>query len=302
LNFKFTMKKNILITGATGYIGKHLLKRLVEEKNKVTVLVRKTSNLSLIKDLQSQIYIHQYNSDFDSIDELFNNKKFDYVLHLASISNYDHKSENIDDMIDSNIKLGTFILEAMKKHGCKYFINTSTYWQNYQNQNYQPNCFYAATKKAFEDIIDFYCISQEIKAISLKLYDVYGYNDHRNKLLNYLFTKSSNKKTTKLTAGEQKLYMVFIDDVIDAYQLAMNLIINHDQGHAIYGIYGKEKYSLKQIIDIAQEIANKKFNIKFGARDYNQFQIMDSYGFNKLPQWDAKISLKEGIKIILNKK
>ena len=93
--------------------------------------------------------------------------------------------------------------------------------------------------------------------------------------------------------------MVFIDDVIDAYQVAMNLIKTDKKKHSIYGVYGKEKHSLKEAIKIVQEVANQKFNIKFGVKKYNQFQIMDSFGINKLPRWNAKTSLKEGVKRIL---
>ena len=293
------MIKNILITGATGFIGKHLLRRFVKNKEyKVTILVQDNSNLDSIKNFKDKISIHKYKSNYDSIDKLFKNSKFDYVCHLAAIFCYGHKPEDISNMINSNIKFGTFILEAMKKYGCKYFINTSTYWQNYQNQNYEPICLYASTKKAFEDIIDYYCMDQKIKAISLKLYDVYGYDDHRNKLLNTLLTKQNNN-SINLTKGEQKLYMVFIDDVIDAYQVAMKLIKKEKKKHSVYGVYGIEKHSLKDAIKIVQEVANKKFNIKFGAKNYNQFQIMDSFGINKLPRWNAKTSLKEGLKRIL---
>ncbi len=294
------MIKNILLTGATGFIGKHLLRRLIEGKDyQVTILVRDRSNLDLIKNFKDKVFIHKYNSDYDSIDKLFKNGKFDYVFHLAAISCYDHKPEGISNMIDSNIKFGTFILEAMKKYGCKYFINTSTYWQNYQNQNYEPICLYASTKKAFEDIIDYYCMDQKIKAISLKLYDVYGYDDHRKKLLNTLLTKQNNN-SINLTKGEQKLYMVFIDDVIDAYLVAMSVIKTDKKKHGIYGVYGKEKHSLLEAIKVAEKVANKKFIINFGAKEYNKFQIMDSFGINKLPGWEAKTSLQEGLKTMIN--
>ncbi len=292
------MIKNILITGATGFVGKHLLRRLVKDaKYKITILVRKNSNLDLIEELKDQVVIGYYNSEYSSIDELFRNGKFDLVLHLAAVSCYDCPSENIANMIDSNIKFGTFILEAMKKYGCKYFINTSTYWQNYESEKYEPICLYAATKKAFEDIIDYYSMDK-IKAISLKLFDVYGYDDHRNKLLNTLL-KQGDSGVIDLTHGEQKLYMVFIDDVIDAYKVAMDLVVTNMEKHSIYGVYGNDKYSLKEVIKMAEDVTNKKFNINFGAKSYNQFQIMDSFAENKLPMWDAKFSLKEGLRRII---
>jgi len=294
--------QNILITGATGFIGKHLVRRFSQDKRyRVIILVRENSNLNIIKDYKDKISIYEYKSDYQSVENVFKNNKICYVFHLAAFSCYDHKSEDISDMIDSNIKLGTFILESMQKYQCQYFINTSTYWQNYQNNNYQPICLYAATKEAFEKIIDYYCLDKKFKAISLKLYDVYGYDDHRKKLLNTLLTRSI-EDSIDLTAGEQKLYMVFIDDVIDAYINAMNIIKISKKQHSVYGVYGKDKYSLKDIIKILQELSNKKFNINFGKIAYHKFQIMDPFNVKKLPKWNAKISLKNGLKIILDSK
>lgn len=294
--------QDILITGATGFIGKHLVRRFSQDKRyRVIILVRENSNLNIIKDYKDKISIYEYKSDYQSVENVFKNNKICYVFHLAAFSCYDHKSEDISDMIDSNIKLGTFILESMQKYQCQYFINTSTYWQNYQNNNYQPICLYAATKEAFEKIIDYYCLDKKFKAISLKLYDVYGYDDHRKKLLNTLLTRSI-EDSIDLTAGEQKLYMVFIDDVIDAYINAMNIIKISKKQHSVYGVYGKDKYSLKEIIRILQELSNKKFNINFGKIAYHKFQIMDPVNVKKLPKWNAKISLKNGLKIILDSK
>ena len=293
--------KNILITGATGYIGKNLVKRLIKNKNtKIKLLIRKNSNLNYFKDFENKLSFHYFDSTYNSIEELFKTVNFDYVFHLASISSYDYKSSDISDIIDTNIKLGNFLLEAMKKYGCKYFINTSTYWQNYNNLNDKPICLYASTKKAFEDIIDFYCIDKKIKAVSLKLYDVYGYDDHRNKLINSLILSNDSSKPTELTKGEQKLYLIYIDDVIDAYEKAMKIVKYKEIDHKIYEIYGGVKYSLGEIIKIIEKIKKKKLNVKFGAKEYYKFQIMNPKGANKLPRWSCKTSLKEGLKNILD--
>ena len=294
--------KNILITGATGYIGKNLAKRLINNKNyKITLLIRKNSNLNYFEDFKNKVSFHYYDSTYNSIEALFKTASFEYVFHLASIASYDHKSSDISDIIDANIKLGNFLLEAMKTYGCKYFINTSTYWQSYNNKINKPICLYASTKKAFEDIIDYYCLDNKIKAISLKLYDVYGYDDHRNKLINNLIL-NNNSKPIELTKGEQKLYLIYIDDVIDAYETAMKIVKYKKVNHKIYEIFGNEKYSLKEIIKIAEKIVKKKFNVKFGVKKYYEFQIMDPKGTNKLPKWNCKVNLQEGLKNILNYK
>lgn len=291
--------RNILITGATSFIGKHLVKRLLQLSYNVTALLRETSDPAILGESKKQIDLHYFDSTYQSIDHLFSHKKFDCVIHLAAFSSHEHKSEQVSNIIDSNIKLGTFILEAMEKNSCRNFINTSTYWQNYGNEEYQPTCLYAATKKAFEDIVSYYCMNG-LTAISLKLYDVYGYDDHRSKLLNFLLRNRNSGQTFDLSEGNQKLYMVFIDDVINAYITAIDLL-TATKGHQIYSIFGEEKYSLRKIIEIAQEVTKQKFMINWGRKPYYKFQIMDPMPENKLKNWQAKTSLAEGIKTILSK-
>ncbi len=290
--------QNILVTGATSYIGKHLIKKLLKSgQYNVTAIAREGSNLDIIGHKQ-EYKIHYYEASYQSIESLFQTTSFDCVIHLAAHSGYNHDSSEISLMIDSNIKLGTFILEAMRQYHCPYFINTSTYWQHYKDHNYQPICLYAATKKAFEDIIEYYCMDGSIKAISLKLYDVYGYEDHRDKLLNILIKQKNDDHIFNLTKGEQKLCMVFIDDVIDAYLEALKLVQEDSVAHSVYEVFGEEKFSLKEIVKILEERLNKKFKINWGQKSYYKFQIMDPQTKNKLKNWQAKVSLKEGIEMI----
>ncbi|WDC83286.1 NAD(P)-dependent oxidoreductase [Caloramator sp. mosi_1] len=107
--------------------------------------------------------------------------KFDAIFHLASLFIAEHDSNQIDDLLKSNIIFGTHILEAMKYGNVKNMVNIGTYWQHYKNEEYNPVCLYAASKEAFEKIIEFYIQVENIKVITLKLYDIYGINDKRKK-------------------------------------------------------------------------------------------------------------------------
>ncbi len=297
-----TKKKNILVTGATGFIGKSLLKRLVALGHNVSILVRRDSDLSVLEDVLSRIKFFYFDGDYDSIDAAFSGSNFDLVFHLAAFGNYEHESSAISRMIDSNIKLGTFILEAMKNHGCKNIVSTSTYWQHYGGKKkYEPIALYAATKKSFEDIIEYYAISSGIKAITLKLYDVYGYSDHRKKFINSLFSAEDGAEYD-LTEGRQLFYMVFIDDVVDGYLTAAQLLSDKSTRagyHEVYALRGKEKYSLRQIVSMIFKISKKSFSANWGEKPYYSLQIMRPYSEKILPGWTSKTSLKDGIKIII---
>jgi nucleoside-diphosphate-sugar epimerase len=287
----------ILITGATGFIGGSLAQFLHQKREHVTALVRPSSDCSKL----SGIPCHFYDGTYQSISALFEKQTFDNVIHLASMATHDCPPDQIESMIAANITLGTFLLEAIHRYGCPFLINTSTYAKYYDNHQYKPISFYAATKKAFEDIIEFYVLDKKIRVISLTLYDVYGDHDDRNKLINQLVRSSPAQHPIAVSPGDQKLQMIFIKDVLDAYRQAMALIPHIRQNHEIYGVYGDEKHTLKEIVSMIEALTGRAVPVEWGKKPYYSFQIMDPYFGEKLPYWEAKISLKEGLSIMLEK-
>ena len=298
------IKKKLLITGATSYIGKHLIKKLLSLGTyEITALVRKSSNFEILTNESRYIDFHIFESNYESIQSLFKKKKIDCVYHLASLTTLFHSESQISTMIDSNIKLGTFLLEAAKNYGCKNFINTGTYWQNYEVIN-RPNSFYAATKSSFEIILDYYCFAYNLSSITLKLCDVYGYDDHRNKLVSNLINDEVCLDHYDLTKGDQKIYFVYIDDVISAFIKALTLLEASEEyykKHLVFGVFANQKHSLKEFVNILEKEKGKKFKIKWGKKKYNEFQIMNPIIEEKLINWEAKVPLKKGIQLILNK-
>ena len=75
------------------------------------------------------------------------------IIHLASLYLASHRPDQVADLVNANILLGTSLLEAAKLAGVRWFLNTGTIWQNYQSpecsDEYHPVNLYAATKQAF---------------------------------------------------------------------------------------------------------------------------------------------------------
>jgi nucleoside-diphosphate-sugar epimerase len=144
----------ILLSGATGFVGRHLVKKLQEDGYDLTLLVRSktTTRQSEVK----KIHYYTYDNDAALLCSFMQQEKFDGVIHLASLFLAQHKDEDIKNLIESNVTLGTSLLEAATKSNVAWFINTGTFWQHYQNKKYSPVNLYAATKQAFEDIARYY--------------------------------------------------------------------------------------------------------------------------------------------------
>jgi CDP-paratose synthetase len=171
----------ILVTGATGFIGQNLVKLLLSKNYDIHCIVRENSDQSKI---DSKAIIFEYNNNINSLVTYFNEQKFDGVIHLASLFLASHTQDDISNLISSNIKFGTELLEASKQSNIKWFINTGTFWQHYKNEEYNPVNLYAATKEAFESIAKFYTETSNLIFITLKLNDTFGPNDTRNKVFN----------------------------------------------------------------------------------------------------------------------
>ena len=83
---------------------------------------------------------------------------------------------------------------------------------------------YAATKQAFETFIDYYCDVARMQAITLKIFDSYGPEDPRRKLVKVLAEAALNGQTLEMSGGDQRIDLVHIDDIVDAFLKAAALV------------------------------------------------------------------------------
>lgn len=292
---------NFIVTGGTGFIGSNLIKKLIKLDYKVSLVCRDKSDLSDLDDYKDKIKVYRHNGDINKLISFFKESNASCVFHLASLFIAEHKSENIEDLIYSNLKFSTEIIEATQKSGIKYFINTGTSWQHYENDEYNPVCLYAATKEAFEKIIDYYVKAKGLKAITLKLFDTYGREDKRNKLINNLKEISISKKTLDMSGGEQKIDLTYIDDIIDGYIKSYEYIkVNEKISHEKYALCSGRVVSLKELISIFEKETGYKLNINWGSRAYREREVMNPWSnYEILPNWKSKISIEEGVKEIV---
>lgn len=286
-----------IVTGATGFVGSNLCKRLVEDNHEVHIICRENSNLNNLKDILDKINIFRYSDDITTLIQYFKEVKADCVFHLASLFIAEHKSNDVANLIDSNIKFSTELLEAMYLSDTKTIINTGTSWQHFENDDYNPVCLYAATKQAFEAILTYYVNAYNLKAITLKLFDTYGETDNRNKLINNLRNIALNKTELNMSDGYQKIDLTHIEDVVNGFLNAFDLT-NTDtfENNKSYAVCTGRIVTLRELIDIFEHVNNLNLNINWGARPYRFREVLIPWdNYTMLPGWKSNISLEEGV-------
>jgi len=289
------MNKKAFVTGATGFVGSHLVRVLLEAGWEVSVVVRPSSNLDVLAAVRDEITVHEYSGKIQSLTDAISICKPDVVIHVASLFLSEHQPEQIHALIESNILFGNHLLEAMVASDVKNFINTSTSWEHYENKDYSPVNLYAATKRAFQDIMQFYVEAKGVQAITLKLFDTYGTDDPRPKLMNLLKRIAETGEVLSMSPGDQEVDLVHINDVVKAYLIAaQRLLEGKVQGNEIYGVGTREPISLKELVTLIEEETGRKMNIEWGGREYRNREVMSVWeDYPKLPSWCCGTDVKD---------
>jgi nucleoside-diphosphate-sugar epimerase len=290
------MTTSILMTGASCFLGKAILRYFLEKGIDVHVIVRDADAMQSFVKTYQNIHVHVYAQTYASLNSLDTIKTPTVCFHLAACSVYDVTAENIDPMINANLRFGIHLLEKLAAINCKNFINTGTYWQHYTSLDYNPVCLYAAMKEAFGSIIEYYVQAHQFKVITLKLFEVYGPYDHRNKFISLLLNALKEKKSILMSPGKQMLNMTYIDDVVAAYVQAMEQLSSKPGCfHQEYFIRAAQNHTLQEIALLFEELAGAKIDITWGELPYRERQIMEPLMGELLPGWQTKVDLREGL-------
>lgn len=289
---------NILITGATGFIGQHLLKSLSQE-HEVHVLIRPSTRWEDNFNLKNFIF----DDNIGELKEYIIRNQIEGIIHLASLFIAQHQSYQCKDLILSNVFLGTALLEAAKETSVQWFLNTGTYWQNYLHDSteYDPVNLYAATKQAFIDIAKYYTETSDIKFVTLKICDTYGPKDPRRKLMSLFKQYAESGEQLKMSPGEQKINLLYIDDVVNGFITLVNLLCNKTQLKNEYVLSAKKTYSLRELAGIFETVSKKKLNILWGGLPYREREVMTPWQQgNLVPGWKQKTDIHQGIQLFLS--
>jgi len=296
-------KQIALVTGGNGFIGSHLIKGLVSDGWFVHAIVRPSSNLKALDSVIDEIKIHYYDGTTETLIKIISLAKPRIVFHLAALIIAEHSSKDVTPILQSNLIFSTQLLEAMSISGAPSIINSGTFWQHYEDKEYSPTCFYAATKQAFESILQYYVEAKPLNAITLILFDSYGPCEIRPKLFSALHEASKSKKALLMSPGDQKIDLVHIFDIVEAYIVAAKILLETDiSGHRKYTVSSGNLINLKDLISIYEATLDIKVPINWGGRPYRDREVMVPWLFgDSLPGWKPKISLVDGIKTLFVK-
>lgn len=286
----------VLVSGGTGYIGSNFVKRYAG-KYELYCLVRKQSDISLIE--KSGCCLIRFEKEED-LYEIIDSIKPEVLIHFAGVFLGDHDKNTIGRMIDCNIRFSTMLVDAAVRAGCRRVINTASYWQNFNGREYSPVNLYAATKQAFEDVLQYYVEAEHASVISLMIFDTYGPSDKRRKILN-IVNELTDGEQLDMSDGMQKMYFCYIDDVVDAFDVAVQILMGLPDGtKEKFAVRPNHPVALRDVVEILLRRKSKEnITIRWGERNHREREIINPDGIGEiLPDWNEEYDLERGIRMM----
>jgi nucleoside-diphosphate-sugar epimerase len=204
----------VFVTGATGFIGRHLVRHLDAAGHAVHVLLRGTSDASV---LPAAVMWHR---DPAALDTLLAAIAPDIVLHLATEYRHGHDHAAIAPMLDANVTLGTLLADAAARAGVRGFVTLGTAAQHAGPDGDAPGTLYAASKQAFEVLLGAIARTAGLATATLVVFDTFGPGDTRGKILDRMIAAALAATPLDLSPGEQAIDVVHVEDVVAAIMLA----------------------------------------------------------------------------------
>lgn len=287
--------EKILLTGATGFLGSHILKRLIELRKNVVIIVREESNYDRIKELKN-FSKFTINKNFSNLKDLYKEHSICTIIHLAT--DYGRNSPNSSVSL-TNVSFPRKLIEMANKKHLKLFINTDTFSTKFKDSTYLKE--YISSKIIFKEYLK--SLPNNIQVFSLQLEHIFGEFDSQGKFFTFLLDKMlNNEKVIKLTKGSQKRDFIYVADVVDAYITVMEYkktIENYKEFEVGRGF----SIPVKEFVTKIHNITGSKSKLLFGALKTRPDEIKDSKA-NNLDLvnlgWKPKFSIEMAVKRILD--
>lgn len=267
----------ILLTGATGFLGSHLLKALLRKEYDVSVLKRSTSNCRRIdKELDK---CRLYDVDRVELEEIFRRGAFDAVIHCAT--EYKTNANQTSDVVNSNLLFPLQILETAISAKCPYFINTDSFFtkqipERFCNSRALYAAEYTLSKYQFREWGRMRAIEQKINFVNLQMEHIYGPDDSPEKFVPFLVhSMQSGAKEIDLTDGIQIRDFIHVDDAVTAYLAVLKHLENLTGYHSFEVGTGVSR-TVREFVEAIHREMGAATTLNFGSIPRKDTEIMFS--------------------------
>ena len=268
--------KSILITGGAGFIGSHIVRRMVTNYPDTQIVnldaLTYASNLALLNDCKDQSnynFVHEDINNFDRLKSLFKQYDFDAVIHLAAESHVDNSIKNPFAFAQTNIQGTLNLLEAARQHWGNnakqqrfYHISTDEVFGSLGSEGYftettayDPRSPYSASKAASDHLVRAYFHTYGLPVVLSNCSNNYGPGQHPEKLIPLMIKNIIAQKPLPVYGkGENIRDWLYVED----HAQAIDLILHQGSLGETYAIGGNNEQKNIELVHFLIDVVDEK--------------------------------------------
>ena len=322
---------NILITGGAGFIGSHVVRRMVTNYPEASIFnldaLTYAGNLENIKDIEKATnyeFIKGNIVDSVLLDKIFAEKEITHVIHLAAESHVDRSITNPMSFVETNV-LGTGnLLQAARKHWSKglpsengnyagkkfYHISTDEVYGSlgetgffYEDTAYDPRSPYSASKASSDHLVRAFYHTYGMPIVISNCSNNYGPNHFPEKLIPLLINNILNNKPLPIYGkGENVRDWLFVKD----HAVAIDTILQNGKEGETYNIGGHNEWSNIDLVRLLCDKMDEKLERKVGTAQelitfvkdragHDMRYAIDATKIEKELGWKPSVTFEEGL-------
>lgn len=296
---------NILITGATGFIGSNITRKLANSENRLILFIKQDSNLWRLNDVTSKCEVHKVDLlEAEHLTKKIKTIKPDIVFHCASYGVLSYqKDANL--IIQTNVTGTNNLMNALVETGSvRKFINLGSTFEYgpkcndiLETEIPEPVSLYGITKVAQTNLARYFALQRGLPTLTLRIFTPYGPYEQTGRLIPNIIQSIIKKKTLDIISPKAKRDFIYIDDVVTAMiKAAKSRFVNGE----IFNIGNGKEYSVEEIIHIAEKITGDKLKVNFTKGKEREFDKFGKFGFANIEKakklrWRPTHSINEGM-------
>lgn len=295
--------KRIIITGATGFVGAGLARRLLAEGHDLHLFVRPGYHPWRIEAIRNDVRLYEVNfTDFGSVERTVVQVQPEWIFHLAVYGAYSQQTD-WRQMIDTNITGTANLLHACLKTGFEAFVNTGSSSEYgfkdhapSEDEIVEPNSYYAVTKVTGTHLCQMISHSHRQNIPTLRLYSVYGPYEEPTRLIPTLITHGLRGAFPPLVNPNIARDYVYAEDVYDAYLLAATK--SSPQPGAVYNVGTGVQTSLREAVEVARHVLDIPIEPQWGSMPDRAWDttvwVADNHKIMRELGWTPRHSFEDG--------
>lgn len=306
--------KRVLVTGAGGFIGANLVRRLLADGYETHAICRPRTDHWRLLSIQNQLTLHEFSlTEAEVLRACVNEVRPNWVFHLAANGAYSWQ-QDITEMIASNITATANLLECAIESGVNAFVaagSSSEYGFRtsaaVEDDWIDPNSEYAVMKACATNLCRLYAAKKALKAAVLRLYSVYGPYEDPDRFMPTLIKFALDGRLPPLVDRQIARDFVFVDDVVDAFIMTAGSL-EADSAEcngkvispgSVFNVGSGRQCTIEEVVELVREILEISEKPIWGSMNNRNWDTTVWVGnCQKIKQelgWSAKIGLAEGL-------